>query len=246
MIGMVLAAGAGRRLRPTRTRCPRRWCRSTATGRSSTSRWPTSPRSASTRSVVVVGYRAGRSTSARRELEERHGVQLELVFNDKAEEWNNAYSLWCAREHFAAGRDPRQRRHRAPGLASRETLLAARGDGRILLALDDVKTLGDEEMKVIVRRRPGDADHQADDPATAHGEYIGVTLIEPEAADELADALAGHLRARPAALLRGRLTRSSSTAAATSASRPIGEVDVGRDRQPRATSPRAQEVACRC
>ena len=30
-------------------------------------------------------------------------MTLELVFNDKAEEWNNAYSLWCAREHFAEG-----------------------------------------------------------------------------------------------------------------------------------------------
>jgi choline kinase len=25
------------------------------------------------------------------------------VDNDRAQEWNNAYSLWLAREHFAAG-----------------------------------------------------------------------------------------------------------------------------------------------
>src|SRR6185437_9735056 len=36
-------------------------------------------------------------------LEREHGVRLTLVDNDRAEEWNNAYSLWLAREHFAKG-----------------------------------------------------------------------------------------------------------------------------------------------
>ena len=34
---------------------------------------------------------------ARKEaLEAKYGVTLTLIDNDKAEEWNNAYSLWCA------------------------------------------------------------------------------------------------------------------------------------------------------
>src|SRR5262249_44751748 len=53
--------------------------------------------------VVVVGYRADAVAKRCRELEARHGVRLNLVTNDRAEEWNNAYSLWLARDHFRGG-----------------------------------------------------------------------------------------------------------------------------------------------
>ena len=73
-----------------------------------------------------------------------------------------------------------------------KTLLAARGDGqKIILALDTVKQLADEEMKVVVGPAPRASTKitKLMDPAEATGEYIGVTLIEGEAAAELADAL---------------------------------------------------------
>jgi len=60
----------------------------------------------------------------------------------------------------------------------------------VLLALDDVKKLADEEMKVtlddrgMMRRIT-----KLMDPADAHGEYIGATLIQAHAADALATAL---------------------------------------------------------
>src|SRR3954466_13617945 len=49
--------------------------------------------------VVVTGYAAERIEERKPALEERHGLTVETVFNPKAEEWNNCYSLWCAREH---------------------------------------------------------------------------------------------------------------------------------------------------
>ncbi|MGW5336240.1 phosphocholine cytidylyltransferase family protein, partial [Streptomyces bauhiniae] len=72
-----------------------------------------------------------------------------------------------------------------------KTLLAARGDGKkIILALDTVKSLADEEMKVVVDPEKGvQKITKLMDPAEATGEYIGVTLIEGEAAADLADAL---------------------------------------------------------
>jgi choline kinase len=71
------------------------------------------------------------------------------------------------------------------------TLLAARGEGRrVILALDTVKRLADEEMKVVVEPDRGVRRiTKLMDPAQATGEYIGVTLIEPAAAADLADAL---------------------------------------------------------
>jgi choline kinase len=123
-------------------------------------------------------------------LEAKYGVKLTLVDNDKAEEWNNAYSLWCARDVLAEGVILANGDTVHP-VSVEKTLLAARGEGRkIILALDTVKQLADEEMKVITEGAKGVRRiTKLMDPATATGEYIGVTLIEPEAAADLADAL---------------------------------------------------------
>ena len=52
--------------------------------------------------VVVVGHAAEAIADRAAGLERAHGVTLTLVHNDRAQDWNNAYSLWLAREHFAA------------------------------------------------------------------------------------------------------------------------------------------------
>jgi choline kinase len=71
------------------------------------------------------------------------------------------------------------------------TLLAARGEGKdVILALDTVKKLADEEMKVVADPETGMRRiTKLMDPDEATGEYIGVTLIEPGAAEALADSL---------------------------------------------------------
>src|SRR4029078_7160168 len=98
------------------------------------------------------------------------------------------YSLWLARDHFARGALLLNGDTVHPVSVER-TLLAQRGPG-VLIAVDDVKTLADEEMKVITT--PGGQVTRITklmDPAAAYGEYIGATLIEPHAAAGLADAL---------------------------------------------------------
>jgi len=186
---MVLAAGAGRRLESLTEDLPKtllpvdgeRTILDIALG---------NLRRAGLETVVVVtGYAAERLSERQAALEERHDVTLELVFNPKAEEWNNAYSLWCTREHFAQGVLLCNGDTVHPPEVE-ERLLAGRGAAEIVLALDDAKTLGEEEMKVLL----GDDGllrgiNKAHDPAAAAGEYIGLTLIEPEAAEGLADAL---------------------------------------------------------
>ena len=138
--------------------------------------------------MVVTGYKAEALEERRAALEQRHGVKLEPVFNPKAEEWNNAYSLWCAREHFGRG-VLLSTATRSPA-GGRGAAAATRGSADLVLALDDAKPLGEEEMKVLL-----DGDglmsgiNKAHDPAAAAGEYIGLTLIEPAAAEPLADAL---------------------------------------------------------
>src|SRR5215208_3567351 len=165
MIGMVLAAGAGRRLRPYTDTLPKALI-PVAYG---TAILDISLHNLAavglTDVVVVVGYAADAVTQRVGQLEDRHGVQLRLVYNDKAEIWNNAYSMWVAREHMAGG--------------------------ALLVNGDTVHPpTGEEEMKVLL-----DADGNLAkitklmDPASAHGEYIGASLIEPSAVPALAAAL---------------------------------------------------------
>src|SRR5690348_17932918 len=53
--------------------------------------------------VVVTGFAAHRIDNLVEDLQRRFGVKIQTVWNDKAEIWNNAYSLWLAREYFSAG-----------------------------------------------------------------------------------------------------------------------------------------------
>jgi choline kinase len=188
MIGLVLAAGAGRRLRPYTDTLPK----ALVPVDGDTTIMDISLRNLATAGLtdvaIVVGYCADAVEERADAFERKYGLTITLVHNDKAEEWNNAYSLWLARDWFAEGALLVNGDTVHPVSVER-TLLAQRGPG-ILLAIDDVKQLAHEEMKTTF-----DADGQLTkitklmEPADAHGEYIGATIIERDAAAGLADAL---------------------------------------------------------
>ncbi|MFD8194399.1 phosphocholine cytidylyltransferase family protein [Streptomyces wuyuanensis] len=190
MIGLVLAAGAGRRLRPYTDTLPKALVPVNGDLSVLDLTLGNFSEIGLTEVAVVVGYRKEAVYARKDELEATYGLKLTLIDNDKAEEWNNAYSLWCARDVLERGVILANGDTVHP-VSVEKTLLAARGDGRrIILALDTVKQLADEEMKVITADGQGVRQiTKLMDPAGATGEYIGVTLIEPEAAGELADAL---------------------------------------------------------
>ncbi|GIE87250.1 phosphocholine cytidylyltransferase family protein [Actinoplanes regularis] len=188
MIGLVLAAGAGRRLRPYTDTLPK----ALVPVDGEITIMDIALRNLAAAGIgevtIVVGYRADTVEERKKSFEQRYGVDISLVHNDRAEEWNNAYSLWLARDHFARGALMVNGDTVHP-VSVEKTLLANRGPS-ILLAVDAVKQLADEEMKAVF-----DADGRLAkitklmDPAEAHGEYIGAVLIEAAAAPALADAL---------------------------------------------------------
>ena len=188
MIGLVLAAGAGRRLRPYTDTLPK----ALVPVDGETTIMDISIRNLAaaglTDITIVVGYCANAVEERKAAFEEKYGVKISLVHNDKAEEWNNAYSLWLARDHFAQGALMVNGDTVHP-VSVEQTLLADRGPS-ILLAIDNLKKLGDEEMKTVFNE-----DGQLTkitklmEPADATGEYIGANIIEASAASALADAL---------------------------------------------------------
>ncbi|HYN97171.1 MAG TPA: phosphocholine cytidylyltransferase family protein [Pilimelia sp.] len=242
MIGLVLAAGAGRRLRPYTDSLPK----ALVPVDGETTILDIALRNLAavglTDVAVVVGYRAEAVRERQERLERAYGVTLTLVPNDRAEEWNNAYSLWLAREQFAGGALLVNGDTVHP-VGVEKTLLAQRGPG-ILLAVDDVKRLGEEEMKVTF-----DADGQLTaitklmDPAEAFGEYIGATLIEAAAAPGLADALEATWRRDPNLYYEDGYAeyarRGGEVRAATIGAVDWVEVDNHDDLS------RAREIACR-
>ena len=196
MIGMVLAAGQGQRLRPLTVDLPKTLL-PVAGEETILDIALRNLRAVGLEDVVIVtGFAAERIEERVADLEERFGLRIALVYNDRAEEWNNAYSLWMARERFTDGVLLVNGDTVHP-VSVEKTLLASRG-ADILLALDDVKPLAEEEMKVVVSPDGRlERIHKQLDPGAAHGEYMGLTLIEPTAADGLADALEATWRRDP-------------------------------------------------
>ncbi len=242
MIGLVLAAGAGRRLQPLTEALPKTLL-PVAGDVTILDLALANLRHAGLEEVVVVtGFATDRIAERVPEMQRQYGVRLELVFNDRAEEWNNAYSLWLARDAFSEGVLLVNGDTVHPASVE-ETVLAARGPD-ILLAVDTVKPLGEEEMKIVLGP-DGTVTRitKGIDPRAANGEYIGVTVIESAAATSLADALEATWRRDPSLYYEDGYQELVDRGGKVSVV-PIGEVEwVEVDNH--ADLARAREIACR-
>ncbi len=246
MIGLVLAAGAGRRLRPDTDGLPK----ALLPVAGETTILDIALRNLAAvgvrEVVIVVGHCAEAIAGRAADLEAAHAVALELVHNGRAPEWNNAYSLWLAREYLGRGALLVNGDTVHP-VGVEKALLAARescGSG-VIIAVDNVKPLADEEMKVVLDARGLLSKiSKRIDPVRAYGEYIGATLIGPRAAEPLTDALEATWRRDPGRYYEDGYQEFADRGGEIAAA-PIGavdwvEVDDHRDLC------RAREIACHC
>jgi choline kinase len=247
VIGLVMAAGASRRLRPDTDHLPKTLLPVDGDVTILDIALKNLAAAGLTDIVVLVGYAATAVADRVPALQRRHGVALELVHNDRAEDWNNAYSLWLARAYFGSGVLLVNGDTVHP-VSVEQTLLAASAadpGADLILALDDTKPLADEEMKVILDDRGlMTRISKLIDPAEADGEYIGATLIQAAAADALADALETTWKTDPGQYYEDGYQELADRGGAV-ATAAIGavewvEVDDHRDLK------RAREIAGRC
>ncbi len=243
MIGLVLAAGAGRRLRPHTDTLPKALV--PVDGETTILDLALGNLAAVglTDVAVVVGYAAQAVRDRQAALERRYGVTLELIDNDRAEEWNNAYSLWLARSRLSGGALLVNGDTVHP-VSVEKTLLAERGP-ELLLAVDADKRLGAEEMKVRFDPATGQLTHihKSLEPATADGEYIGACLIEPAGAAGLAEALAATWRRDPGLYYEDGFAEFAARGGQVRGAR-IGAVEWV-EVDDHADLTRAREIACR-
>lgn len=197
MIGLVLAAGAGRRLLPLTEELPKTLLAVDGEETILDLALDNLARAGISEVALVTGHRAGEIHRRLPVLERRHDLDLETVSNDRAEDWNNAYSLWLARERFRGGAVLVNGDTVFPDSVIPE-LVERLGDADVLLAIDDVKALAEEEMKVgldesgrlrrISKLLP---------PGEAVGEYIGVAALSARGAGALSGALEAVWRRDP-------------------------------------------------
>jgi choline kinase len=192
--GIVLAAETGSRLRPTTDHLPKALV---PVGDGLTPLHLTLGNFQTvgiTSAVVVVGYLAEAVEAVRAHLEDTYELSLQLVTNDKAMIWNNAYSLLCAL-NVLGGEDavlvngdtvhPASFQRSLLHTAALDTATA----GALTLVVDDREGLAEEEMKVHVVDGKVTTINRGIDPRTAFGEYVGVSWLPGSSHANLIDAL---------------------------------------------------------
>lgn len=246
MRGVVLAAGQGQRLRPDTDNLPKTLLPVDGETTILDIALRNLAKAGVSDASVVVGYAAHAIEARVEDMSQRYELDIRLIHNDRVD-WNNAYSLWHAREVYADGALLVNGDTVHPDSVEK-LLLSAPADG-ILLATDAVKQLTDEAMKLqcdadrvvnlVTKQMPVEA---------GFGEYIGVARIDSSIADDLTTALETTWQRDPNLyyedafqLLAGRDGDAPGRLHAI----PIGDTEWV-EVDDHADLARAREIACRC
>ena len=185
---VVLCAGQGRRLLPLTSRLPKALLELDE-GRTVLDGVLAALSAAGVlEATLVVGHAAAEVSARRAAFEADHGLFVELVDNPEHASRNNAYSLWLGLSASGGGALVVNGDTLFSPVAVRR--LATAPPAPLTLAVDTIKPLGEEEMKVVFGS-DGSLTRisKALDPRSAVGEYIGLARVDPGAASTVVGAL---------------------------------------------------------
>jgi choline kinase len=173
MKAIILAAGKGKRLDQIRGNDPK--CLLDIGGTSLIERQISALNMVGIDDVVaVVGF-------GKEHVQARCGRQIRYVVNEIHEQTNSLYSLWLARELLRDGFVVLN----ADVLFHTqmlEDLITSRHENALLISYDSLAPLGDEEMKVKVRKGVVVEISKQMNPAEADGENVGIVKFGPSGA----------------------------------------------------------------
>ncbi len=255
MIGLVLAAGQGQRLRPDTDALPKTLLPVDGESTILDVILRNLAKVGLTDVALVAGYAADALIARVPDLEARHGLAIEIIRNDRYDR-NNAYSLWLARDAYADGAllvngDTVHPVDVEQTLLSAATEAASATPIELILALDVTKQLTDEAMKVTLTGTAAGTGHRTVHKITkqmpvadAHGEYIGATVIGAGVASALAAALDETWRRDPNLYYEDgyQLLADQGVPVGVAPLPSLEWVEV----DDHADLARAREVACRC
>jgi len=187
LIGLVLAAGEGSRLLPLTADRPKTLLEvgsSTILGHSLANL----SAAGLSRVVIVAGDNIGSIEDWLRTSDEGRNLDIQVLQTGRDASWNNAFTLWVAREHMTESVIVANGDTVYPGVITR--MLCEGHRPGITMAVDRSSALDQEEMKVMVSedgRVTAIGKHL--DPNRSQGEYIGISRIDGATASDVADAL---------------------------------------------------------
>lgn len=224
MVGIILAAGAGSRLHPLTSQTPKTLLEIGPSltilglGLASLSR------AGCDEIAVVVGDNSSAIHDWLREGRAEGAVEITLVPTERDTSWNNAFSLWAARDWLARGAMILNGDTVVPS-AVVEALAADVSPGECFLAVDLEADRSPEQMKVSLADNGHVVAIGKDlSRADSHGEFIGLSHVPPGEADAVASSLEAAFAADRASWYEdgyGRLIASGATLRAW----PIGDVE---------------------
>ncbi len=192
MIGIILAAGQGRRLLPLTEDLPKTLLPISGERSILELGLDNLATVGITEVSVVVGHAAERVEAVLPGFAERYGLTIETVLTEHAAHRNNAYSLWRARSLFERGALVVNGDTVHPPVFLEQLLAAAAEspDADLVLAIDAEKPLAEEEMKVSVDDGHLRIISKLLDPVDAFGEFIGISIVTARGAERAGAALA--------------------------------------------------------
>jgi len=190
MIAIILAAGKSERLKPLTKEVPKTLLK--VNGRAILERIFENIHEFVDKIFIVTGFAAEKIEKELNSLKKRYDKEIITVYNPQYASKNNCYSVLVGLQQLRDSPDDILLIN-GDDVFTREIieklLREAKSKPRSILVIDNVKELGEEEMKVLLNNNKIVKISKKIDPKKAFGEFIGISIIRKKDLERVIKAL---------------------------------------------------------